>query len=99
MIRIYDTYDQGDASLLSSILNAEGIAHILQTGQDKGHFEPPSIWVLRTSDLQRAEEIVAEYRRVKHSSPQRSDGWKCRKCGEDHHGTFSTCWNCGSERR
>lgn len=84
--------------MLSSILDAEGIVHLLHSTEGKGHIEPPSIWIVKNSDYERARELVADYERAKHHPHPEGGGWRCSKCGESLSAAFTECWKCRSRR-
>jgi hypothetical protein len=52
----------------------------------------PELWVLKETDLKRAEDLLAELR-------QESTGgkdWRCSRCNQENEAQFAVCWNCGA---
>ncbi|MEW6682453.1 MAG: DUF2007 domain-containing protein [Nitrospirota bacterium] len=95
---VYRTYDQGDAALVMSLLDAESIPNTLVSNQGAGNYLPPTVCVLRDSDLPRAKAIVEEYEHTKDASSGSGSKWKCVRCGETIGSTFTECWRCGADR-
>jgi rubredoxin len=56
----------------------------------------PEVWILNDEDYPRAKEIVEAVRNAKVEIP---DAWTCPSCGEAIEGQFTSCWNCGRERK
>jgi len=57
----------------------------------------PAVWILRTEQCARAQEIVARYQR---GQPQDSSAtaWECPRCHEPLDAPFTHCWQCGTAR-
>ena len=51
----------------------------------------PELWVLRDSDLDRAERLLNDLKR----EPPAGDSWRCPHCKEENESQFAACWNCG----
>jgi len=51
----------------------------------------PELWVLRDSDLDRAERLIAELRQ----ESAEGASWRCAYCNEENEAQFAACWNCG----
>jgi hypothetical protein len=55
----------------------------------------PEVWILNDEDYRRAGEIVNDFR---NAAVESRGPWIC-DCGEAIEGQFTSCWNCGKERR
>jgi hypothetical protein len=97
---VYATRNSVEAHLIRGLLEDAGIAAIVQDDAVSigvayvVHDPVPSVRILDDSQLERAEAIVAEWLR---EGPEVLP-WKCRKCGEQIDGQFTSCWECGTER-
>ena len=56
----------------------------------------PELWVLKDEDFERAQTLLEDWEQAK---PLEKTRWTCLGCGEVHQREFTTCWNCGQERR
>jgi hypothetical protein len=105
MQRIYGARDSTEAEFVKGLLDAEEITAIVQGSALDGArgdipytaASLPAVWV-DESDVERATQIVDEFRRGGPAAAQKSAPWKCPKCGEMLEGQFTTCWNCGTEK-
>jgi hypothetical protein len=105
MQRIYGARDSTEAEFVKGLLEAEEITAIVQGSALDGArgdipytaASLPSVWV-DESDVERATQIVDEFRRGGPAAAQSQAPWKCPKCGEMLEGQFTTCWNCGTEK-
>jgi hypothetical protein len=105
MQRIYSARDSTEAEFVKSLLEAEEIQAIVQgSALDAARGDIPysanslpSVWV-NDPDLDRATQIVEEFRRGGPAVTQSQTAWICPKCGEKLEGQFTTCWNCGTEK-
>jgi hypothetical protein len=52
----------------------------------------PELWVLKESDLERAEGLIAE---LGHDATGGSN-WRCAHCDQENESQFAACWNCGT---
>jgi hypothetical protein len=55
----------------------------------------PEVWIMNDEDYPRAREIVNGFR---NTGIENRGPWMC-DCGEASEGQFTSCWNCGKERR
>jgi hypothetical protein len=51
----------------------------------------PEIWVLDSSEHERARQLLDELRHAPHRH------WACPGCQEIIDGPFAQCWNCGTD--
>ena len=56
----------------------------------------PELWVLNDEDFDRARTLLKDW---EYAKPLETTKWTCSGCGELHQKEFTTCWNCGLERR
>ena len=52
------------------------------------------VWILDERQHEEAREIVDT---VIQDLSETAESWKCPKCGETIEGSFSQCWQCGTE--
>ncbi len=50
----------------------------------------PEVWVLDSSDVERAKEIVESL----NTALDTSQAWRCERCGEQNEASFDFCWRC-----
>lgn len=101
MKQVFTSCNLGDAYLVKTLLEAEGIScevrnEFLLKGQatPDGH---PSIWILDDSQFEQAALITSRYANGVNPSDSGGCSWKCPKCGEMHEPQFTTCWKCGTD--
>jgi hypothetical protein len=105
MQRIYGARDSTEAEFVKGLLEAEEITAVVQGSAleaARGDIpftdaSLPSVWV-NEPDVERAAQIVEEFRRGGPASVLPQTAWKCPKCGEMLEGQFTTCWKCGTEK-
>lgn len=56
-----------------------------------GEASEPYVWLLETTQLNRAHELIMQF-----EQPQPEASWHCSDCGEENEGQFALCWQCGS---
>jgi hypothetical protein len=104
MKELYRPRDLPEAHILRGLLESAGIEAYVQGESlvplrgvlpfaDAG----PSVWVVVDEDLERARELVEEYR-AKAEDPVDHSPWTCSGCGEELEPQFTECWNCGASR-
>jgi hypothetical protein len=104
MKRIYGARDSTEAEFVRSLLEAEEIQAVVQGSvldAARGDIpftqaSLPSVWVNEV-DLERATQIVDEFRRGGPAVTEPKASWTCPNCGEKLEGQFTTCWKCGTE--
>jgi hypothetical protein len=86
---------------LKNVLEAEGIAcrvrnELLSRLAGEVPFTECAmeLHLVRESDRQRAEALLAVWRRP----PPPGPSWTCAACDETIEGQFGACWNCGGGR-
>ena len=102
MKKVYTSPNIGMVGHIKNILAANGIDSEIQ-GEHRvigsGGIPTsecwPELWILDESQLEKAEQIVAE---ALESVETKVRDWKCPGCGEEVEGQFTECWNCGKER-
>jgi hypothetical protein len=105
MQRIYGARDSTEAEFVRGLLEAEEITAVVQGSALEGArgdipftaASLPSVWV-NESDVERAVQIVDEFRRGGPATTEKQITWKCPKCGEMLEGQFTSCWKCGTEK-
>ena len=103
--RIYGARDSTEAEFVKGLLEAEEIPAIvegsaLEAARGDIPFTAaslPSVWV-NDDDVERATQVVDEFRRGGPAATMPQTPWKCPKCGEVLEGQFSSCWKCGTEK-
>jgi hypothetical protein len=106
MQRIYGARDSAEAEFVRSLIEAEEIPAVVQGSvldAARGDIpfsqaSLPSVWV-NEDDVERAAEIVDEFRRGGPAVTQPQVSWVCPNCGETLEGQFTTCWKCGTAKR
>jgi hypothetical protein len=56
----------------------------------------PELWILNDADYLRARAMLETWQTTRIET---SDGWACDDCGETIEGQFTSCWQCGNERK
>lgn len=86
------------ATLWADQLSGAGVAaHVERAFASgiAGHIPPdqslPEVWVDDALQFERANTLLAEWRRAPHRT------WACPGCHEIVDGPFDQCWNCGAE--
>ena len=97
MKNVYETYDDGDARLLGSILTANGILNQVRVSIG-GHAGTTVVWITSDSDYEWTIKLVSEYDQSKQVPQKQGWPWKCTKCGEQLESEFTECWKCGTSR-
>ena len=105
MQRIYGARDSTEAEFVKSLLEAEEIQTVVQGSALEAargdipftNASLPSVWV-NEGDVERATQIVTEFRRGGPAAIHPQISWICPKCGEVLEGQFTTCWSCGTEK-
>ncbi len=104
MKRVYTTLEPTAALLLADLLEQAGIP--AGTRNTKAgwlrvpHFfiwapNPPSVWIMEDSDLERATRFVEEFSR-RNLEQESAAAWLCDTCGERIEGQFDACWKCSA---
>ena len=105
--KIYRARGPGDAHVLKSLLEAEGIRAVirgdafvpLQGGGLFGVDTRPSVWVLADEHYARARNVADGYAAGEGPSPTSvAAEWSCPHCGEEMEAQFTECWKCGGRR-
>jgi len=105
MQRIYGARDSTEAEFVRGLLEAEEIPAVVQGSALEGArgdipftaASLPSVWVNET-DVERATQIVDEFRRGGPAATLPQVPWTCPNCGEMLEGQFTSCWKCGTEK-
>jgi len=105
MQRIYGARDSTEAEFVKGLLESEEIQAVVQGSALEGARGDipfaanslPSVWV-NQPDVERATQIVDEFRRGGPGVINPQVSWTCPKCGETLEGQFTTCWKCGTEK-
>jgi len=99
MKRVFSSFNLQAAHHSRNLLEAEGIRAVVRNeilSSAMGELPPAEcqveVWVLRESDVERANQILR--------SPRARDEppWKCPSCAESIEGQFTQCWRCGAFR-
>lgn len=100
MQMVYKSTLIGEARLIHSILEANGIPNVirndvLQTLSGEVPFTSawPEVWVLEEADADQARELIACG-----APAANTPDWTCPSCGELIEGEFDACWKCGAFR-
>ena len=56
----------------------------------------PELWILNDEDYLRAREMLETWQTTKIETHH---SWSCDDCGETIEGQFTSCWQCGRERK
>jgi len=98
MKRVFSSHNLVLAHHSRNLLEAEGIATEVRNqmlSSAMGELPPAEcqaeVWVLRTEDAARAEEILRR-------PPAAGPDWVCERCGERSGPQFTQCWNCTAVR-
>ncbi|MBV8032969.1 MAG: DUF2007 domain-containing protein [Betaproteobacteria bacterium] len=99
MKRVFSSYNLAAAHHARNLLEVEGIRSVVRNemlSSAMGELPPAEcqaeVWVLRESDLHRAEALLRDS-----FSAKPSPAWTCA-CGERIEGQFTQCWRCGAYR-
>ncbi len=98
MINIYETYDPGEAMVLSTLLTARDIPNSVRSARMSGHTGTTSVWILKKADYNKAMELIREFDLSKLDDEIPGGPWKCPECEENVDAVFDECWNCGTSR-
>jgi hypothetical protein len=105
--KVYMAEDPIEAQMVVDLLQAEGIAAMIQgehifAVRGALPISYPTVWVLDEADYDRARALALEYDRRRYtegeSEAPRPEPWTCPQCGERIEGQFGLCWQCGAER-
>ena len=98
MKRIATAESLAEIGHLRNVLEQNGIGCMVRNEQLSGALGEvpfleclPELWVLRDSDADRAERLIAELQQDAVSG----DDWRCSQCNEENEAQFAACWNCG----
>jgi hypothetical protein len=99
--RVYSSFNRIAVHHMKNLLVAEGIGAVVRNeflSSAMGELPPAEcqaeVWVLKESDLERANQVLRTA-----SSPRNESPWKCASCGEACEGQFTQCWRCGATRQ
>ncbi len=97
MKRVLSSYNLQIVHHAKNLLESAGIRAMVKNeflSSGMGELPPaecqPELWVLRDSDVPRAEEVL------RFPATSRAE-WQC-VCGERSGGQFTQCWHCGAPR-
>ncbi len=100
MKQVFMAKDAGEAHLVVSLLESEGIAAAVQMCDfpycDAGPF--PTVWVLDDARAEEALSFIAKYEQSAEHRERKSRAWHCPSCGEKIEPQFTECWRCGANR-
>ena len=96
-----------EAHLVKSLLKLEGIESVVRGEALFGALGElaitadalPSVWIENDGQLSKAMGIVSRYERGLGSPDIIGAVWRCPTCGETLDPQFTTCWQCGTDRR
>jgi hypothetical protein len=98
LIRVFSSYNQTAVYHARNLLESAGIETLVRNAilsSAMGELPPAEcqaeLWVLRQSDLKRAQEILS-------GSPPSGPDWTCSACGETSGPQFTQCWRCQKTR-
>ena len=101
-LHTFGPWERPLANLFKDRLAQEGIACLLRNddlvsvmGEVPFVECYPELWVLDAETWPRARLLLEGWL----ASASTSTTWQCPVCGEIHEGQFSSCWQCGAERR
>jgi hypothetical protein len=96
--RVFSSFNLVAVHHARNLLQSEGIRAVVKNemlSSAMGELPPTEcqaeLWVLRESEVERAEEIL-------HARPVSGPAWIC-SCGETSGPQFTQCWRCGADRR
>lgn len=103
MTKIFVSQNLSEVELFKDVLEQAGIPCMIKNQHTAGLAGEvpfaevfPELWVERDGDYSIAEDILNDMSKGKTKG---GTAWTCPKCGEKHTKEFSTCWNCGSDRK
>ncbi|HEX7139126.1 MAG TPA: hypothetical protein VF219_14830 [Vicinamibacterales bacterium] len=83
------------ATLVDNLLKAAGIDTVVAPPQSESRTRR-SVYVLESSQLERARGIVSKFiRNEPLEAPRSIRSWRCIDCNELIEGQFDVCWKCG----
>lgn len=101
MIMVFENFDFSRVGQMQSLLESNGIRTFIrnQYGSSVMGEVPfvevvPQLFVLEDKDESRARELLKLVLPVENVG----DDWVCPGCGIDVEGSFSLCWQCGTDR-
>jgi hypothetical protein len=94
-IRIYTTDNPVKAYLVKGLLRAEGVSPVVL---DEHFGDYPSVWIQEDIQAEIAHQVVISFENANAVSETLADSWCCSIYNEKIEYTFTTCWQCGSNR-
>ena len=98
MKRVYTAKNLPDAGLVKAILDAAGIACVIDHTQLQSVMsggagvEAAASVSVNEGDFEKAEALVKNY--LDADDSEKGEDWTCEKCGETHAAQFKACWKC-----
>ena len=102
MERVYQAASLLDAQLVQDALRDSGVDATINGAYLSGAIgelpadATPSVWVIDTSDANRAGAIISEL--LESSTARAGSDWICGDCGERCEFAFQFCWKCGAAK-
>jgi hypothetical protein len=94
-IRIYTTDNPVKAYLVKGLLRAEGVSPVVL---DEHFGDYPSVWIQEDIQAEIAQQVVISFENANAVSETLADSRCCSIYNEKIEYTFTTCWQCGSNR-
>ncbi len=106
MIQVYSAEHPTEAHMVKGILEAQGIACIVQGETlfgSRGELPvtpetAPSVWIIEDDRYKEARLIVWQYEKSIRERSATKETWICLSCGEELEEQFTHCWKCGMPR-
>jgi len=101
MIKVFEDFNFSRVGQIQSLLESQGIRTFLRNeygssvvGELPFVEVVPQLYVLEQKDAARARELI----RMEEAAVSTGSDWICPECGAEVEGTFSCCWNCGTDK-
>lgn len=99
MKRILSSESLAEISHYKNVLEQNGVRCLIKNEQLSGALGEvpfleclPELWVLKETDLDRAETLLTELRKESTGG----EAWTCSSCNQENEAQFGACWNCGA---
>ncbi|MGQ9651598.1 MAG: putative signal transducing protein [Phycisphaerae bacterium] len=104
MKRVFASQDRAAIVIVRELLANEGIETVVQNenmsaicGEVPFMRAMPKVCVLRDQDAARARAVVERFESGNARDQDRTEPWRCPRCGETIEGQFTACWKCGTQ--
>jgi hypothetical protein len=105
--KVFIARHPSEAHLVKGLLELEGIKSEIQGEALFGALGAlaitedtlPSVWIQEDNQIEKALVVISRYEQGFGSHVIIGRMWRCPKCGETLDPQFTTCWQCGTDRK